>query len=495
MLEADRAALAVTDAAPPPRPSTPKRRRSLLHSLFWAITHVDDMAYALVRGVFAVLSTPEGAVYPILEDLVAGRPRPDLRVTTLPRDGRYVVVSDHHLLYAGAPHDYFGGAGQALEPFRNERIYAQMMKRYAADGWTLVENGDVEDLVVPEPAHDPFEGLAEGAWGRVLFTLDDATKRVFGGQPLRERSRQRQLRRIAVTYAGYYRHLVEQFGKERIVKLVGNHDAELLREEYAELLPLTGHDVDIHEFAVLPATQREPAVVICHGHQMDPWTCQATRRAIGESITESFSWLGQGADRIWLTRAWGPPLTSTNPMSRLGIASFSGIVPKVRHMSETRMDRALTRQFQRDPDARPWIVLGHTHEPRLRTAERYANTGSAGRYQDLVWAVEIVEGTPRVVAWWCEELDGREQLVRGEMAAVGEWLHCARREVLGDLEPLPYGPRPVDLAACDAQGRIEKLKYTWWWLAARVFVHLVFLAAVVGIVWIGVRWARGPIGA
>jgi UDP-2,3-diacylglucosamine pyrophosphatase LpxH len=456
------------------------RGRSLFHAVFWTLTHVDDFLYALARGVWAVcVSHPERGVYPLLARLAAAEKPEGLRVRTLDRKERYVVVSDHHLLYASAPHDYFGNA-DCEDAFCNERIYAEMMTLYGGDGWVLVENGDVEDLVVPEPSVDRWGGLAEGAWGRALFDLDAMTRKVFGGTSLRERSRLRQLRRIAGTYAGYYKHLVEQFGVHRIVKLVGNHDAELLRSEFAEHLPLTREGVTIDEFAVIPAGDGQPAVVICHGHQMDPWTCQATRAVIGESITESFSWLGQGADRIWYTSAWGPPLRSTNELSALSIASFSGLVPKVRHMSERRMHKNLTRQFP-DLGARPWVILGHTHEPRFRPRERYANAAAAGRYQDLVWAVEIEKGIPKLVAWWLERLGAEEHLVRGEVAAVGDWLKVVNRKVVGHLPVLPYGGRPTTLAALDQQIRLERPSYTWWWLGMRILTHLVFLG---GFVWV-----------
>ncbi|MEQ1506717.1 MAG: hypothetical protein ABMB14_31105 [Myxococcota bacterium] len=439
-----------------------------LDGVLWTLTHLDDLSFALVRGAIASATHPERHVYPLLAELVAGRPV-DVRVRTIDRGGRYVVVSDHHLLYASAPHDYFGGASRSLRTFRNERIYAAMIDRYAADGWTLVENGDVEDLVVPEPAYDRLDCLAVGAVGRVVFRFDDTLRIV---------TRKRQLLRIVHTYAGYYQRLLAAFGPDRIVKLVGNHDAELLDPSFAEHVPLVTGGVPIHEFAVIPAGPDGPAIVICHGHQLDPWTCRATARAIGESITESFAWAGQGADRIWDTTEWGPPLAAENAIVRAPtIGSWRGIVPKVRHMSERYMARRLARTF---PGAdRPWLVLGHTHEPRFRPAERYVNAAAAGRYQDLVWACEIDRGAPKLVAYWCDEHD---QLVRGELAPDGDRLTCPTREVLGPLPALPYaGREPLDVIDRRVDAVVPPPSWSMRWLAVRIAVHALFLAAAIGI--------------
>lgn len=61
----------------------------------------------------------------------------------------------------------------------------------------------------------------------------------------------------------------------------------------------------------------------------------------------------------------------------------------------------------------PKLVLGHTHEPRQNSvnaatgdiAPFYLNTGSAGRFSNLIWCVEIVGETDRIVSW--SRVDGR----------------------------------------------------------------------------------------
>lgn len=56
----------------------------------------------------------------------------------------------------------------------------------------------------------------------------------------------------------------------------------------------------------------------------------------------------------------------------------------------------------------PTLVLGHTHEPRLRAkrpgkkhkrARHYINSGAAGRFENLLWGVEIIAGKEKMISW------------------------------------------------------------------------------------------------
>lgn len=102
---------------------------------------------------------------------------------------------------------------------------------------------------------------------------------------------------------------------------------------------------------------------------------------------------------------------------------------KLRHNDEVSLDRHLAQAFP-DPSTRPSLVLGHTHEPRLSPgypdrpgrAAFYLNSGSVGRYERLVWALEIVDGQPQIVSWvpngssarrieWRPEGEGAERVL------------------------------------------------------------------------------------
>ncbi len=55
-------------------------------------------------------------------------------------------------------------------------------------------------------------------------------------------------------------------------------------------------------------------------------------------------------------------------------------------------------------------MLGHSHEPRLRAGhpgesdERqvtdfYLNSASAGRFEGLIWGLELIDGEPLLISW------------------------------------------------------------------------------------------------
>ncbi len=81
---------------------------------------------------------------------------------------------------------------------------------------------------------------------------------------------------------------------------------------------------------------------------------------------------------------------------------------KFRHLDEVFIDEQLDSTgesaFGSDP---PYLLLGHSHEPRHRAwnpatdtqSDRYLNCGSAGRFQNLIWCTEIIDGVPQIAAW------------------------------------------------------------------------------------------------
>ena len=85
---------------------------------------------------------------------------------------------------------------------------------------------------------------------------------------------------------------------------------------------------------------------------------------------------------------------------------------KLRHLDEITLCKRYLKHFQDEAgkDAPvPRLVIGHTHEPRQnaiwldgkvdRVVDYYLNSGSAGRYQNLIWCIEIEENTERIVSW------------------------------------------------------------------------------------------------
>jgi hypothetical protein len=101
---------------------------------------------------------------------------------------------------------------------------------------------------------------------------------------------------------------------------------------------------------------------------------------------------------------------------------------KYRHTEELEMAATIR---ERVPGRPPTVILGHTHEPRAgaldafgEPVEWYLNAAAAGRFEGLIWGVEVHHGEARVVSWHPDPFpDGRP--VRRVWQAAG-----AHRELL-----------------------------------------------------------------
>ncbi len=94
---------------------------------------------------------------------------------------------------------------------------------------------------------------------------------------------------------------------------------------------------------------------------------------------------------------------------------------KLRHTDEVSLCQRYLTHYLRNQDQidislePPKIIIGHTHEPRqnavfpgtinLDKAPYFLNTGSAGRYANLIWCVEIDGDEERICSW--SKVDGK----------------------------------------------------------------------------------------
>jgi predicted phosphodiesterase len=84
---------------------------------------------------------------------------------------------------------------------------------------------------------------------------------------------------------------------------------------------------------------------------------------------------------------------------------------KLRHMDEIKLCEEYEARYmaRNTGKAIPTLVIGHTHEPRRRATfskgstvhivDYYLNSGAAGRFENLIWCVEIEGSTDRIVSW------------------------------------------------------------------------------------------------
>ena len=369
--------------------------------------------------------------YDTLRELTQGKisdQRGFRRVRHVSTMKKYVVFSDHHLMPAGHRHDYFNTLG-------NAKLYREVLKRYYyPKRFTLVENGDVEDLVIFDPKLNDCKRRARMTWDE-LFEH-------------RINERRRQLDEIYKNNRATYTEVKRFNNENRYIRLAGNHDMDLQHPEFERYMRENAgfRGFEAIDFLFLRRVHNRrfvglPAAIVCHGHQFDANTIPKHAPMIGETISECLGWAFQGADRIWKwsdgPRQWvdGQPfknLLSTSKVRGRGLVleailgheiaweyfestrTTRAILKelwsgnefiKFRHTDEEMVAAEMKRVFP-SKNNRPTLVLGHTHEPRSNalskgefTTKYYANSGTPGRFQNLLWCLEIINGEPIVVSW------------------------------------------------------------------------------------------------
>jgi hypothetical protein len=394
-------------------------------------------------------------------------------VQRVPAGGRYVVFSDHHMGFAGGRHDVFATSG-------NRELYGLALTAYADAGFTLVENGDVEELIIHEPMAPPpqAELAARQEWRKV------------------------QLAEVIANHRALYTQINEQFLEQgRYIRIAGNHDQDLQDPAFLKILQGVYPTLEqVYDFLIIEPAEDAPAFVIGHGHHFDTASTPAFAAQYGEMLSECLGWAYEGADRVWrwgngdgveewasgqeaftntlvtddaepyelstdveaalinaLTAELAPVLPwNTTPEAVFEVVEalvaelyrpglwedeiFSGNIAwehfrsdnvaeavfnevfcgqrwfKFRHLDEVFIAERLEGQeplegkhriesvFGADP---PYLLLGHSHEPRHRSwnpatsvqSDRYLNSGSAGRFENLIWCTEIIDGVPQIAAW------------------------------------------------------------------------------------------------
>jgi hypothetical protein len=314
------------------------------------------------------------------------------------QNDRLVIFSDHYMTHRGHRHHY-------LFKF-NYLLYCEVLRHNADRGFALVENGDMEELE------------------KILNDNHD-----------------------------YYQLVKNRFGKSRFYKIGGNHDGYYSRELEGMIeSAFWSGVVDDIVFVERKGEHRvnlEFAIML--GHQFDEACVPPHAKAVGEVISECIGWAFQGADRIGRisdTRQWNsnPTKEFNNVLSRTesnaAIASghpnledllesfmghqvaweyFENKDPymafvkevctgdeffKYRHLDENSLAYAILH-WKVDLKDFPTIICGHSHEPRdhslflnskamlppdtkdLNIFTRYMNTGSAGRFESLIWCKEV----------------------------------------------------------------------------------------------------------
>jgi hypothetical protein len=396
---------------------------------------------------------------------------------------RFVIFSDHHMAFPGSRQDFFRTSG-------NRELYAEILTEYAECGFTLVENGDVEELIIHEPLLPPPQPqLSLLKKVRDTRNLDDSGWEAL--DELRTDWRLNQLSQVILNHRELYDQINTQFvEKGRYYRTAGNHDQDNQDSRFLEALRRVYPKLEqVYDFLIIePSGANDSRFVVCHGHHFDTSGTPKYSKRVGETLSECLGWAYEGADRVWRwdgldgVQRWANGEEAffntlvTDDFDRLrfsfkdvvesglatwlgtlmggmaGLAGLGGALGmaasladelsnpafwettfkhniaweyfqsdnagealfnemfcgqrwlKVRHLDEIFINQRLESAFG---SRAPFLVLGHSHEPRHRSwnpatskqVDHYLNGGAAGRFENLIWCLEIVDGVPQVVAW------------------------------------------------------------------------------------------------
>ncbi|MCB2136094.1 MAG: hypothetical protein KDE08_09155 [Rhodobacteraceae bacterium] len=376
-----------------------------------------------------------------------------------PNSGKYVIFSDIHLTNRDNR--------QWLFERDNKGLYLQALAEYYGPrGYTLIENGDVEELLIFDPAAPEHQNMP--TFEDIVWDEPDTWQGIIADRTLRKRA---QFETIVREHGDYYQCVYDNFiARGAYYRTIGNHDTDLSSREFRDIVR-NRHGFDwptASDFVALMGPEGTVDYLICHGHQFDASCIAEHAPFTGESLSQSGGWAYEGPDRYWNHGDDGPLFldkwldgsktfsnslvhavpagndqTGNAILSWLGFdlnreaaweAIFTGNIAweyfehgdapqramdeevekgvrwfKMRHMDEQKIVRGLDQQFGRNSG--PTLVLGHSHEPRIRSdrgtiAERplgpvanYLNSAAAGRFENLIWGIEIDNGAPRIISW------------------------------------------------------------------------------------------------
>lgn len=365
---------------------------------------------------------------------------------------RIVIFSDLHITGLANRQGFFHNSG-------NKALYIQVLQDHYADrDFTLVENGDVEELLIYEPVLSEVEGMRNWEQDEI-----DA---------LRKTKKRDTMQEIVSDHEDFYRTIYDLFvARNRYFRTTGNHDYDLANNDFVAIIENVLGVVDwpTASDAVLLTNGKSPDYVICHGHQFDTSCVPTHANFLGENYSQGSAWAFQGPDRFWTEIDDGPDfmhrwldgsLAYTNMLvtadvdrkglSEQYVAALGNVIGtlnkaegwealygkniaweyftnsgdakaamkeeiesgkrwiKFRHMDEIRIVDALDKDLG---SSGPTLILGHSHEPRFNSGTyrgpdlpplqhaNYINSAAAGRFQNLIWGVEIEERRPKIISW------------------------------------------------------------------------------------------------
>lgn len=355
----------------------------------------------------------------IVDAVLAGTPHsyPVARVQRRAAAERWFVVSDLHRM----------PPGRLDWPTRqhSRELYDAALDHYAAGGWGLIENGDIEDhWLVGGSAYGVCQDVA-----RMVAGLLPSDRRAALGQAITSE----HLRRIHTNYAPTYERVRSGFHEHgRFVRLTGNHDDVYEVDgpcgSLGELFP----GLEPCDFVVLE-DDGVPVGIVFHGHQTDGWNGPVFPNLVARVTTSLASALHDLPGEGLTPGLPGPAVTRQlldgrvrNRLTRVN--GLTGATIGFESLDEVRLFEAFRRHAGgadgSDLDGGPWVILGHTHIPLAAPEHpvdggrwwRYRNGGSGithGLLTGVEWDGTVDARSPevRLVGWTRDDDGGMRRLV------------------------------------------------------------------------------------
>ena len=154
-----------------------------------------------------------------------------------------------------------------------------MLDYYDREGYTIVEIGDIEDLLTQPPAYgeiwiDFFFDALLGPYGNYFDYGFEREQRIH------------KLLNIGLNYQDHYAKLRKFNDEGRFIKVIGNHD-ESLKDPYVldVLQKIYRGKLQTYDYLVWMIQRLAPTkFIMAHGHQYDPYCATGAEDMIAKSL-------------------------------------------------------------------------------------------------------------------------------------------------------------------------------------------------------------------
>lgn len=311
-------------------------------------------------------------------------------------DKKYVVFSDVHM-FTSHDLDFFNHND-------NSAIYRDALTYYAARNYTLIENGDVEDFWMRD----------NQALGAITAISEQLPWPYYAGT-FREQAVRSQLQSHALQVffnnADTYALIRNKFhDNDRYVRTIGNHDDAWEDSDVKSVMQLIYPGLFVNDYCTLDGAGGRADVVLAHGHQSDVFNMPMCAWA-GKTITNAAARLYELSFGEWnlFTRSKGDWMDEFNGLGFDNELVSRNIIKGV-SFDEVGLYEDLEEIYGKS-SSQPVLVLSHTHNIRDEagvpnymysdewTSKHYANTGTAGMWEDIVTGLEVEWPSVKAVAW------------------------------------------------------------------------------------------------